>query len=203
MTKESRAHEQVEWTKQKLDEIDAILAALEESINDVSTDTRAQAEQAVAQLKAARASASKRYDALQADIAAARKIADDTYEKFKADWADAELAFQQFINAAGGQIEIARKTVTARAEAQRQAWDRSIAAVRSSASEALEEGQREFNTAIERLSAARSKVEAKAGQAASAGDETWQAINNGIDEARAVHERTWKRISDAFAKLAR
>lgn len=203
MPKESRAHEQVEWTKQKLDEIDATLAALEESVEEISAGTRKQAEQAIAQLKAARKSASERYDVLQADVAAARKVADGTYEKFKSDWADAELAFQKFIAATSDQLDVAKKTMAARAEAQRRAWDKSVAAIRTSASKAIEDGQREFSTAIERLSEARSKAEAKAGQAASAGDETWQAIRDGIDEARAVHERTWRRISEAFGKLAK
>lgn len=167
MTKESRAHEQVEWTKHKLDEIDATLAALEQSVNDVSGRARKQADQALAQLKAARDAVRKRFDTLRADVDAARKVADDTYEKLKSDWADVELAFENFIAATRGQMDVARQAVTARAEAQRQSWEKAVAAIRATASDAVNEAQREFNTAIERLSAARSKVETKAGQAAS------------------------------------
>lgn len=203
MTKESRAHQEVEWAKQKLDEIDATLVALEQTVGDVNASARQHADQALAQLKAARDAAHKRYDKLRANVDAARKGADNAYEDFKAEWADVELAFESFVATTRVQMDVARKAVAARAEAQRQSWERAVAAIQAAASDAVNEGQREFHTAIERLSAARRKMEAKAGDAASARDETWSAIKEGIDEARAAHGRAWKRIRDAFERLAK
>ncbi|MBU1213520.1 MAG: hypothetical protein KJ587_19985 [Alphaproteobacteria bacterium] len=201
-TKESRAHEQVEWTKHKLDEIDATLAAIEKTADDVRGEARKDAEQALEKLKAARAAAGKGLDAMGADINAAREITEKAYESLAAELTDAELALQQYLAAARDQADVVRKTVTARAKAQRESWQKSADAIRTTASKVVEQAYEEFDTAITRLSDARDEAEEKLGKATAAGDETWKAFKDGIEEARATRQRTWKKISKALSKIA-
>ncbi|MGX1101388.1 CerR family C-terminal domain-containing protein [Amorphus sp. MBR-141] len=202
MTKQSRAHEQVEWTKQKLDEIDATLASLEKSVDDVRGDARKDADRALGRLKAAREAYAKKVDTLRADVDAARDVADAVYDSLEAEWDEIELAFQSFLTAAADQADVAKAAVSARAEAQRLSWQHSVDAIRASASQAVDRAHGEFDAALERLDAARFKVEAKLGQASAAGDESWQAVKDGIDQTRQAHERTWKKISEAISKIA-
>jgi DNA repair exonuclease SbcCD ATPase subunit len=201
MSKQSLAHEYVEWTKQKLDEIDATLAALDGSVEALKADARTQADRAIARIRAARDAFQSQADTLRSDTAAAKAIADDAYIAVEAEWAEVELAFRDFLTAAAGQASVVRKALAARAAAQRQSWQSSLQAIRASASAAIDHARGEGDAAIRRLIAEAEKAEAKLGKLPGAGDESWKAIKGGLKETVAAYDRTWKKISEAVAKI--
>ncbi|KIZ47579.1 MULTISPECIES: hypothetical protein [Rhodopseudomonas] len=198
MLKTSLAHEQLEWTKQKLDEIDATLASLEESAKSLSSAARIEAERALARIATARNEFSRNADVLRAQTADA---GEETYAALLAKWTEVELGLQTYLAAAASQADTVKNAFAARAAAQRVTWQKSLATIQAAASETVERARIEADAAAARLSEAAAKVEAKFGQASNAGDESWKAIQSAIAEAHAVQQRTWKAITDSFAKL--
>lgn len=153
-------------------------------------------------IRTARDAFKAKVDALRSDVAASKEIADNTYVSLKAEWAEVELALQDFLTAAAGQADVVKKVLTARAEAQRQSWQSSLQAIRVTASNAIEQGRSEVDAAFRRLAAdTEKKIEAKLGQASAAGDDSWKAIKGGLEETKSVYDRTWKKISEAIARV--
>jgi transcriptional regulator len=121
MTMQHLAHEYVAWAKQKLDEIDATLATLENSVGALEKDARTQAERAIARIRTARDAFKAKVDAaVRSDLAAAEAITKEAQVGIEAEWTEVELAFQDFLAAAASHASIVKKALTARAEAQRQ-----------------------------------------------------------------------------------
>lgn len=200
MTKRSLAHTQVEWTKQRLDEIDATLVKAEEIVEKTTGAARTEADKALARLKAARAGFATRAKALQDDVAATRDVAEGVYSALAAEWAEFEMSFQNYLTAFTAQRDAVIAVISARADAQRKSWDASMDTMRAQTSNVIEHAQGEFDASIARLTDAREKAEEKLGKASTAGDETWKAIKDGIEETEAAHERMWKKVAAAFTK---
>jgi hypothetical protein len=201
MSKHSLAHEYLQWTKQQLDEIDTTLAALEGTVEQLKVDARAKADRALARIRSARDAFKARVQALRSDASSAKSIADDAYLAVEPEWTEVELAFQDFLAAASGQAGVVKQALADRAEAQRQSWQSSLRAIRADASAAIDQARTEGDAAIRRLATEADKAKAKLGKVPAAGDESWKAIKQGLDEVISVYDRTWKKVSEAVAKI--
>lgn len=200
MTEQSFAHEVVAWAKQRLDEIDAIIAQAEKSADELKESARTDADQALSRLRASRAKLEGQLEDLRTQAEAAKSSASQAQQALEDEWVEAESAFQAFLTSTGEQTEIARNAIAARAEAQRKSWESALNDLHAQVTAAVEKASEEFDTAIGRLSAEAEKAKAKIGHASSAGDETWQVIKTGLAEAKAVHEKTIKKIAEALSK---
>lgn len=191
----------LEWTKQKLDESAAVVAKLEEAaakLTDTATD---QAQAALVQLKAARDAFKDKADALNADLAASKQVTAAALSAIAAQWTEVELAFQKFLTTSGDQADVVKDAITARADAQRQAFLSSMRSIHTSAAAAVEQGRSEIEATLRRWTEETEKtLGPKLTQLSAAGDETWNALKAGLDETAAVYEKTWARISQAFTK---
>jgi hypothetical protein len=202
MSPQKSGHADLEWAKQKLDEIDATLEALGGSVETLKKDARTEADRAIAWIRTARDAFKAKVDAVWPDAAATKALADDTYASLEAKWAEVELAFQEdFLAAAAGQVNVVKKALKARAEARRQSWQSSLQAIRAASADAIEHAHSEAYAALRRLAAETAKAEARLGQVSAAGDESWTAIKGGLKEAISVYERTWEKISEAVSKM--
>jgi hypothetical protein len=202
MTKQHPAHEYLTWAKQKLDEIDSTLATLDSSVGALEKDARTQADRAITRIRTARDAFKAKVDAaVRSDFAAAEAITKEAQVGIEAGWTEVELAFQDFLAATASHASIVKNALAARAEAQRQAWQSSLQAARATATEVVDQARGEADTVIRRLSAEAQKAEATLGQVSVAGDESWKAIKVGLEEAISIYDRTWKKISDAIAKI--
>jgi len=202
MTKPGLTHETLQWSKQKLDEIDATLTAVEGSVDSLKSDARAEADRAIARIKAARDSFKAKVDSFRADAASAKGAADEAYAALEAEWVKVEMSFDAYLTAAKEQADVVAKVFAARAAAQREAMRTALEAVRASAREAIEQARRDIDTAIHGLAAETEKAQARLGQVSSAGAESWLAIKSGLDATRAASARTWNSITEALTKIS-
>jgi vacuolar-type H+-ATPase subunit I/STV1 len=200
MTEEPFVHETIAWAKQRLDEIDAMIAQAEKSAGDLNENARADADRALSRLVGSRAKLKQLLDELRTQADAAKNTVSQAQQALKDEWVEAESAFQAFLASAGDQTEIARNAIATRAEAQRKSWQAAVNDLRGQATAAVDKASDEFDAAIKRLSAATENAKAKIGHVSSAGDETWQAVRAGLLEAKAVHEKTIKKIAEALSK---
>ena len=201
MTDQSFAHENITWAKQRLDEIDAVISQAEKSAGEFKEKTHADADRALSRLRDSRAKLEQALDQLRTQADAKKESAvSQAQQALEDEWVEAESAFQAFLAAVGEQTEIARNAIAARAKAQRKSWQSALNDLHAQVTATVEKASEEFDAAIGRLSAEEEKAKAKIGQASSAGDETWQAIKTGLAEAKAVHEKTIKKIAEALSK---
>jgi hypothetical protein len=202
VTKQHLAHEHLAWAKQKLDEIDSTLATLDRSVGDLEKDARTQVDRAITRIRTARDAFKAKIDATAgSDFAAAETITKEAQVDIEAGWTEVELAVQDLIAAAASHASVVKKALTARAEAQRHAWQSSLQAARTTAMVVIDQTRGDADTVIRRLAAEAETAEAKLGQVSAAGDESWKAIEGGLEEAISIYDRTWKKISEAICKI--
>lgn len=201
MTKQSPAHDTVSWAKQRLDDLDATISEVEKATDKLKGDARAEADAALARLKASQAKVQGYYEQLRAQTAAVKDRAEEAQGALEAEWVEVESAFQSFLSAAKGQANTVRDVIAARAEAQRKSWETSFEQLRGHAEGVVDKARGEFDAAIKRLSDEAEKFQSRIGEAKDAGDESWSAVKDGLAEARAAHARTIEKIRGAFSKL--
>jgi hypothetical protein len=202
MSQSDLAQAYLEWTKQKLDESAATIAKLDEAATQLTADAGVKARQALAQFSDAREAFKAKADALQADLGASKQVTDAAMAAATAQWTEVELAFQQFLKTSGDQASLVKAALAARAEAQRQSFLTSMESIHANAATALEQGRKELDSALRRWTdEAEKTLGPKLSQLSAAGDETWSALKTGLDETAAVYEKTWGKITQAFAKM--
>jgi hypothetical protein len=81
MSKQTLVDEYLEWSKQKLGEIETTLASLDGSVETLKHDARTEADRAIARIRTARDAFKAKVDAVRSDAAATKTIPDDAYER--------------------------------------------------------------------------------------------------------------------------
>ncbi len=202
MSEPSRAHDYLEWAKQQLTALQATLVTLEGSVGSLKNEARTHAEQALARLHTARDDFKVRVEAARTEAAATNKaVTDATVAASEAAWTKVESAYQDFLKAATDNASVVQAAIAARTEAQRQAWQSSLHAIRTSAVGAIDYAHSEANAALQRLSAETEKAGSKLGPVSAAGEESWKAIKAGLDETVSAFERTWKKVYESVSNI--
>jgi len=197
MKNQSQAHEALSWAKQRLDDLDTMIAQVEKNADKLKDDARANADTALARLQASRVKVKASYDQLLAETDAMK---DDARKTLEREWVEVESAFQAFLAAAKDQAETVRTVIQARADAQQKYWEESIADLRAQADNTVEKARGEFDAALKRLSDETEKFQTRIGEVKDAGDESWKAVKAGLADAKATHDRTIEKIRNAFSK---
>ncbi len=135
MRKKASTHDAITWAKHRLDDVDAIISEAEKATVKLKDDTRAEADAALAHLRASRAKVSASYDQLRAESGSSLEKAQEALE---AEWIEVEAAFQSFLTATKDQAETARAVVVARAQAQRNSWEAILKDLRDKVEETVE-----------------------------------------------------------------
>lgn len=203
------AHRSIAWSKQKLDELDALLTELDASAAGLKDKAKADADRALDRIRAARDTfrtyvADARADvagAAEAGASKARRVVDEGREDLEKEWVEAELAFQSFLSSAAVDASVARKALAARVKAERHALDASLDEIAGEAGAAIDAARKDFDTALGRLEKEADKAQTGADKISAAGAEAWSAIREGLKEAHAVHAGTARKVADAFARL--
>ena len=201
MTNQSAAHQGIAWSKQKLDDIDAMLAQMEKSAVTLKGNARQAADKARSRIEAARHKLHARTEKLRSEAGDVKDAVLDVQSDFEDEWIEVETAFQSYLVAVADRADAVRDALAARAKAQRKSWQDGLNEIRTSAEAAVAAGLDDVDAAIRRASEEAEKLQKKAGQIPSVGEESWKAIRDGLDEARAVHDRTVKKIGTALARL--
>ena len=200
MNTQTHIHEPIAWAKQRLDELDAGIAAAEKSLDEVNGDIRREADDALARLREARGKLQVHYDKLRAETGATKQGVKAVQDALEAEWVEVEAAFHSFTSAVGEHAQTARGIVLARVKAQRSAWEASLQELRGQTADAVEKARAELDAAIKRVSDEAEKFQTRIGEVKDAGDASWEAVKSGLEEAKQVHSRTIQKIRDALSK---
>ena len=125
MAEQSRMHAYLNWTKQRIDEMDATLASLEAKAGQVKAEAKPKADQMLADIK-------KRRDEVQASVKA--QAGEAAIQASKAQHGFEEQV-KAYFDIAGKQIEQQQATFRDVAAAQAKAWQEAADKLHSEASE--------------------------------------------------------------------
>ena len=127
MAEQSRMHAYLNWTKQRIDEMDATLASLEAKAGQVKAEAKPKADQMLADIK-------KRRDEFQASVKAQAQAGEAAIQASKAQHGFEEQV-RAYFDIVGKQIEQQQATFRDVAAAQAKAWQEAADKLHSEASE--------------------------------------------------------------------
>jgi hypothetical protein len=187
----------VAWSKVRLDEIDATLAACEAQIDKLKGDARAKAESAVANMRAKR-------DAFRLAIKNEVEQIETDWNREKAareaDWKVFEANAQKYIDDAHATVEEQKAAFQARAEAQQKAWKEAIDKLERDSAKATAESKAKVDAVIKQMKADAKAAQAKLDKLQTASASAWSAYEKALEETRATFDHANQQAHDAFSK---
>lgn len=195
MAEQSSMHAYLNWTKQRIDEMDATLASLEAKAGQVKAESKTKAEQTIADLK-------KRRDEFQAKAkvqAQAGEAAIQTSKtQLESQWRGFEAQVKTYFDTVGKQIEQQQATFWDAATAQGKAWREAAQTFQGEAAKIASARRADFETAVKQMKADATEAEARLQKLKQAGSETWAALSAGLAESRKAFDRANQKAADAL-----
>jgi len=190
----------VEWAKARLDEMAADAKVLQSRLGDLDVSLRAQAEQAVTQINQWVGEGETKLKEVQsqgqAAIADAKAYIDATWPKFQAE-AD------KWVEEAKNQ----QATFEARAQAQAKAWQNLVNDYLRRAAEVHAQSKAQAEAQVEQLRADAQKVQsdlnAKVDDLSKAGQASWAAMSEALDESRNAFAKAIEVAAKKFNEAAK
>jgi len=183
------------WAKERIDEMDAILASLESKAGEVRADSRVKANQLIADMQ-------KQRDAFRETVEKQAEAGEAVWERTKAqletEWVGFGNEVTKYIESFGRQIGQQQATFQGLAAAQLKAWHEMADKVHIAAGEFAASRRGEIDASVTRMKADAAAAEEKLQKLARAGTESWSALNAALAETRAAFDRANKAVRDAF-----
>jgi hypothetical protein len=197
MPAQSSMHFYFNWAKERIDEMDAVLASLEAKAGEVQADSRIRADQLIADLHKKRdeflEAAKKQTDAGEATWLRTKSQLEGT-------WNDFEIEVKKYVETFGKQIQ--QTTFQNAAAAQLKAWRDAAETIHSAAAGLAVDRRSDIDATLTRMNADASKAEANLQELKRAGTESWAALNGALTESRAAFDRANQTAWDALKRAA-
>jgi len=199
MPAQSSMHFYLNWAKERIDEMDAVLASLEAQSRELQSDSRTKADKFIADLRKKRDefqdSMKKQTDAGEAAWLRAKGQMEDTWKGFEAE-------FKKYVETFGKQIKQQHSTFQDAAAAQLKAWRDAANKIQSAAAGLAADRRTDLDAALKQMKADASQAEANLQHLRRAGEESWGALGGALAESRAAFDRANQAAWDAFKRAA-
>ena len=199
MAEQSSIHVYLNWTKERIDEMDATLASLEGKASQVKADAKAKAEQLIADLK-------KRRDDFHAKVKAQAQAGEAACQRTKTQleshWRDFQVQVKTYFETVGKQIEQQQATFRDIAAAQVKAWREAADKFHEGAGKVAAARRAEVDAAVNQMKAEAVEAEAGLQKLKQAGNESWTALSAALEESRKAFDRANQQVWDALKRAA-
>jgi hypothetical protein len=197
MPAQSSMHFYFNWAKERIDEMDAVLASLEAKAGEVQAESRSKADLLIADLH-------KKRDEFQE---VAKKQADAgeaawlrTKSQLEGTWNGFEIEVKKYVETFGKQVQ--QTTFQNAAVAQLKAWRDAAEKIHNAAAGLAVDRRSDIDATLTRMKADASKAEANLQELKRAGTESWVALNGALAESRAAFDRANQSAWDALKRAA-
>ena len=197
MPAQSSMHFYFNWAKERIDEMDAVLASLEAKAGEVQAESRSKADLLIADLH-------KKRDEFQE---VAKKQADAgeaawlrTKSQLEGTWNGFEIEVKKYVETFGKQVQ--QTTFQNAAAAQLKAWRDAAEKIYNAAAGLAVDRRSDIDATLTRMKADASKAEANLQELKRAGTESWVALNGALAESRAAFDRANQSAWDALKRAA-
>jgi hypothetical protein len=199
MPVESSLHFYLNWAKERLDEMDATLAVLEVKTAEVRTETRAKANQLISELR-------KKRDEFQSTLKKQAEAGEAVWERIKVqlegEWKTFEAELKKYLEAVGQEIGQQQAVFKAQLAAQMKAWREAADKVQAAAAQYAAEQRKQIDASVARMRTDAATAEQKLEKLASAGNQSWAALNAALAETRGVFDRANQSVRETLKKAA-
>jgi hypothetical protein len=197
MPAQSSMHFYLNWTKERIDEMDATLASLEGNASQVQAEFKVKANQLIADLK-------KRRDEFQVAVKKQAETGEATWERTKAQlesqWNAFEAQVKSYINTVGKHIEQQQATFRDVAAAQVKAWREAADKFHDAATKLADERRADIDAAVNQMKVDASEAEARLQKLKQAGSVSWAALSVALAESRKAFDRANQAALDALKR---
>jgi hypothetical protein len=199
MPEQSSMHVQLNWTKERIDEMDAALASLEAKASQAQADSKAKADQLVADLK-------KRRDEFQATAKKQAEAGEAAWQRAKtqldSQWHGFETQVKSYFDTLGKQVEQQQITFRDVAAAQMKAWRETADKLHQEAAKVAVAKRTDVDAAVKQMKADAADAEARFQKLKQAGKESWTALSAALAESRKAFDRANQQACDALKRAA-
>ncbi len=199
MPVQSSMHFYLSWAKERLDEMDATLAALEAKTAELRAEARVKADQLVVELRKKR---NEFQSTLKKEAEAGEAVWDRIKVQLEAEWKSFEVELKKYLDTLGQEIGQQQAVFKAQLAAQMKAWREAADKVQASAAEYAAEQRKQIEASVARMKADAAAAEQKLQKLAGAGNQSWAALNAALAETRGVFDRANQSVREALKKAA-
>jgi hypothetical protein len=197
MAEQSSVHAYLNWTKQRIDEMDATLASLEAKAGQVKAELKARADQMLADMK-------KRRDEFQAKAKAQVQAGEAAMQASKAQlesqWHGFEAQVKTYFDTVGKQVEQQQATFRDVAAVQAKAWREAADKLHSEATKVAAARRADVDAAVKQMKADAAEAEARLQKLKQAGSESWAAMSAALTESRKAFDQANQKAWDALKR---
>jgi hypothetical protein len=196
-TQSSSAHFFLSWAKERIDEMDATLASIENKAAETKAEARVKADQFIADMKNRR----DEFDSTVKTQAEAGEAAWDSGKvRLETEWKDFETETKKYLETFGKDMEHQQAVFQSQATAQLNAWRETADKLNAAGKEFAIERRREIDAAVARMKADATVAEEKLQKLARAGTESWSALTAALAETRTNFDRAHQAAREAFKR---
>jgi hypothetical protein len=197
MAEQSSVHAYLNWTKQRIDEMDATLASLEAKAGQVKAELKAKADQMLADMK-------KRRDEFQAkakaQVQAGEAAMQATKAQLESQWHGFEAQVKTYFDTVGKQVEQQQATFRDVAAVQAKAWREAADKLHSEATKVAAARRADVDAAVKQMKADAAEAEARLQKLKQAGSESWAAMSAALTESRKAFDQANQKAWDALKR---
>lgn len=183
------------WARERLDEMEAMLASLESKASQAQVESKANADRLIADLR-------KRRDAFRENVKKLSRAGEATVQSTKAqlesDWDHFEAQVDKYFEAVGKQIERQQATFRDAAAAQAKAWNDAVERLSNEAARMAATRRADVDAALEHMKAQAADAESRLQKLKQAGGESWSALSVALIESRKAFDKANQTAWDAF-----
>jgi hypothetical protein len=200
MPVQTSRHFYIDWAKERLDEMDAILASLQDQASELQAASRAKADQLLADLHKRRHEFQEAVK-MQAETSEAAWLRTKT--QLDAQWNGFEAEVKKYIETFTRQGEQQKATFQKIAAAQLKAWQHASDKAHAAAAEFAAERRADIDAAVKQMKANASEAAATFQNLAQAGTASWTALTGALAQSRAAFDGALQAAADAFKRAGR
>ncbi len=195
--KQSSMHVYLNWTKERLDEMDAALASLEAKAVQAQADSKTKADQLLADLKKRRAEflamAKKQSEAGEAAWQRNKT-------ELESQWRGFEGLVKTYFETVGKQVQQQQATFREVAAAQAKAWHEAADKFHAEAAKIAAARRTDVENAVKQMKAQGAECDARLQKLKQAGSESWAALSTALTESRKAFDRANQQTWDALKR---
>lgn len=198
MSTQSNIHFYVNWAKERLDEMEAVLTSLEGKVGETQADARERASQALDSLRKSRDifrdTVKQQADANEAAWTSAKA-------KLEPEWNAFEVDVKKYVDSFGKQVDQQQATFQLQSAAQLKAWREAADKLGGDARQFAAERQADLDAAVKRMRAEAAEAQEKLQKHVDQmGAQSWSALTAVLTETRAAFDRANQAARDAFKR---
>lgn len=200
MPTQSNIHFYVNWAKERLDEMEAVLTSLEGKAGEVQADARDKASKALADLGKSR---DIFREAIKKQAEASEAAWTSAKAKLEPEWNSFEAEVKKYVETFSKQVEQQQATFKLQAAAQLKAWREAADKLAGDTKQFAAERRGDIDASVKRMQTDAAAAEEKLQkQLAQMGTQSWSVLMATLTETRAAFDRANQAAREAFKRAA-